>query len=753
MYYSFLKKRYNKLLPIVIFLSTVNSSTAQNNSQLSDSITPKYLQTITIVGRNSKHDIQQMPEIVGTSIYAGKKSALIVMDNVNGNVVTNNMRQVMAKIPGIQIWESDGSGIQIGIAARGLSPNRSWEFNVRQNGYDISADPYGYPEAYYNPQLQAVQRIEVIRGQGSLQYGPQFGGMVNYILRNGSEINKPFQVETQQTAGSNGLINSYNAIGGETKKYHYYAFVDHRSADGWRQNSRYYTNNAFATFTYKVSEKLAITTELMHAQQRSQQPGGLTDENFNKNSRVSLRSRNWFDIRWSTAAIIADYTINASSRLNVKLFGVAGDRNSVGFLKAVTIRDTINSTTQQYNNRLLDIDKYRNAGLETRYLKDYTIGKMNSTFSGGIRLYTGQTKRLKDGVGTKGNDYSNELIDPLWPKDITYKSFNTALFAENIFRFNKLLIIPGIRYEYVSGKASGRNGFNQDGSEIILQNQQRSRSFILAGIGAEFHVSDKTELYANATQAYRPMQFSDLTAPPTTDVIDANLQDAKGYNIDLGYRGKIKNYLFFDASIYHLQYNNRIGVITQQKADGSFYNYRTNIGNSSSRGLEALVECSFIKLLAPTEKNNDLSAFVSYSFTEAIYNTLKVVSKVGNSLVETNLKNKSVENAPVHILRSGITYAYKGLTLTTQLSFVSSAYSDANNTVTPTANGQVGLIPAYTVGDITATYKFTKAYNIKAGINNFSNENYFTRRSGGYPGPGILPADGRTFFVSFGASF
>ena len=78
---------------------------------------------------------------------------------------------------------SDPRGIQIGIAASGLSPNISWEFNVRQNGYDIAADPFGYPEAYYNPQMQAIQRIEIIRGQGALQYGPQFGGMVNYILK------------------------------------------------------------------------------------------------------------------------------------------------------------------------------------------------------------------------------------------------------------------------------------------------------------------------------------------------------------------------------------------------------------------------------------------------------------------------------------------------------------------------------------------------------------------------------------------
>ncbi|MEY2835946.1 MAG: hypothetical protein RLZZ557_1608, partial [Bacteroidota bacterium] len=76
----------------------------------------KYLAEITLVGRHTKADILFLPEIVGTTINAGKKNSLIVMDNVQGNVVTNTMRQVMAKVPGIQVWESDPSGIQIGIA-------------------------------------------------------------------------------------------------------------------------------------------------------------------------------------------------------------------------------------------------------------------------------------------------------------------------------------------------------------------------------------------------------------------------------------------------------------------------------------------------------------------------------------------------------------------------------------------------------------------------------------------------------------
>ena len=176
---------------LFIFLS----SYAQIDVNTIDDSTYRYLPDINVVGKNSKRDIQLLPDIVGTSFYAGKKTSLILLDNVKGNVVMNTMRQVMAKVPGIHVWESDGSGIQIGIASRGLSPNRSWEFNIRQNGYDISADPYGYPEAYYNPPLQSVQRIEVVRGQGSLQYGPQFGGMINYILRNGSDIEDPIKVE------------------------------------------------------------------------------------------------------------------------------------------------------------------------------------------------------------------------------------------------------------------------------------------------------------------------------------------------------------------------------------------------------------------------------------------------------------------------------------------------------------------------------------------------------------------------------
>ena len=707
-----------------------------------DSTNPKhkYLPDITVVGRNSRSDYQQMPEVVGTSIYAGKKNALIVLDNVQGNVVTNTMRQVLAKVPGIQVWESDPSGIQIGIAARGLSPNRSWEFNIRQNGYDIAADPFGYPEAYYNPQLQAVQRIEVVRGQGSLQYGPQFGGLVNYILRNGSDVNNKIEFETQQTVGSNAMFNSFNAIGGKTKKWHYYSFFDHRNGDGWRSNSRYYTNAAYGTATYLLSQKVKLTAEVMHSHIRSQQPGGLTDVQLEQDPQQSFRSRNWFDINWTTPAFILNYQLSNKTRWNTKLFATIGNRNSVGLLQTITVKDSINLATGQYNSRTLQADRYRNLGLESRFLTDYSLAGMKNTLSAGLRLYTGTTFRQADGKGTTGSDY-DMTVTGNYPRDIEFASANAAIFAENIFRItDKLLIIPGIRFEWLKGTASGRNGYASNGSEILLQNITRSRSFVLAGIGTEYHIAN-TELYANFSQAYRPIQFANLQAPPTTDVVDQELKDSRGYNIDLGYRGKVKNYLQFDVSVFYLQYNNRIGTVTV--AGTPSYRLITNVGNSTSKGFEGYAEFNPWRAFVKNTKG-DIILFGSYGYTDAKYST---------EHKDAATKGKRVENAPMNIFRGGITTGYKSFMFTAQLSYVDDAYSDANNTETPSANGNNGLIPSYTVIDLTAVYKINKSLTLKAGINNLADTNYFTRRAGGYPGPGALPVDGRTMFLSLGARF
>lgn len=705
---------------------------------------------VNIIGSKSDKDIHPLPEVVGTTVYAAKKGNVLVLDNVQGNVVNNNMRQVMAKVPGVFIWESEGSGIQIGISTRGLSPNRSWEFNVRQNGYEIAADPYGYPEAYYNPQLQSVQRIELVRGSGSLQYGAQIGGMVNYILKNGSDFTKPIQVETYQTIGSYGLFDTYNAIGGRKGKFHYYAFADYRRGNGWRQNNAFETFTLSGTVTYNLSSKWAMTAEAMRWTMLSQQPGGLSDSLFNVDPRISLRSRNWFNLIWNTAAFTTDFKPSNKTRITLKLAGIFGDRNSVGFLPSAGIlAQDVKNAAGEYANRQIDIDKYRNFSAELRGVHQLSVKKNFWTLTGGLRYYQGNTDRFRNGVGDNGTKFSlAQKEGTLWNGEIAYFSRNAAAFTEMVIRLGKKWnVVPGVRAEYLMAEASGYSGL-KNGQPIVLVPQAKGRTFVLGGIGVEYKVNDHSKVYFNTTQSYRPMQFADLTTPPTTDKIDPNLRDSRGLNQDLGIKGTFKNWLNYDLSVYQLFYDNRIGTIRQQLDSVTFYNLKTNVGNSVARGIEVYAEANLLEAFSFKKKDLKLSVFSTYAFNDARYETFRVVTQSGSKLVESSYANKRVEYAPKHLARAGVSGGYKQVLVTVQWSYCGEVYTDANNTEAPTANAQNGKIPAYQVWDFTLSWKHKSGLGLKAGVNNVLNTHYFTRRAGGYPGPGILPADGRTVFAT-----
>jgi Fe(3+) dicitrate transport protein len=412
--------------------------------------------------------------------------------------------------------------------------------------------------------------------------------------------------------------------------------------------------------------------------------------------------------------------------------------------------DAVNPVTGEYLNRTVDIDNYRNLGLEARYLLGYQLGSLSHNLSTGIRLYSGSTLRYRGGQGTTGTDFNLNRVGGTWTGEIDYGSKNAAFFLENLFSLSeKLTFIPGVRLEYLQAEAAGYSSI-ANGNPVYLQNQQRSRGFVIGGVGAEYQLSRTTKLYANASQSYRPVQFADLTTPPTTDIVDPNLTDARGLNIDLGYKGRLKNFLVFDASVFHLDYDNRIGTIKQQRTDGSFYNFRTNVGSSVARGAEVFGEFNILKAIKSGTNNSDLSVFASYSYTRARYQNFKVVTVSGSSLSETNFKNNHVEYAPENILRTGVTYSKRGFEGTLQYNYTDRVFTDANNTVEPTPNAQNGVIPSYSIFDSTLGYKHNSGLSLKMGVNNLTNKHYFTRRASGYPGPGILPADGRSYFVTLG---
>ncbi|MHA8087261.1 TonB-dependent receptor domain-containing protein [Aquirufa sp. Wall-65K1] len=686
-----------------------------------------------------------LPQVNEYTITAGKKNEVIVLDNLQANLAMNNSRQIFSRTPGISIWESDGSGIQLGVASRGLSPNRSWEFNVRMDGYDITPDPMGYPEAYYTPPMEVVDRIEIIRGASSLQYGPQFGGLMNFVLRK-PDISTKLLIESQNTTGNNGLFSSFNYLGGTSGRLSYTAYYQKRIGNGWRQNSYFNTDHSHAELSYALSNKVKIGAQLTYMYTQSQQPGGLTDGEFAKNSQQSMRARNWFSNPWLIYALTADYVINTDSKISIKYFGTTAERSSVGFTRAINEVDPLGT-------RQVDQDFYQTNGLEMRYLLTYNLGSWKNTLATGLRYFSGEIKRKQQGAGSKGSSMDFSIQGP-FTRDLIFHNTNYAAFAETILRpSDPLLITFGGRLEQIDTHMMGQIGLSSSGSAISATPTSRGRSFLLAGVGAEYKVSKRTKLYSNIAQAYRPVLASDLLPPATTDVIDPNLKDAKGFNFDLGYRGELGNYLTFDVDYFYLDYDNRVGTISQMNTDGKIYQYRTNLGHSVSKGMEAYVEFSPTTAWLKHQKWGNISMFASIAAIDARYLDFKTTSIANGQIVEGNLAGKQVENAPQKINRYGISYSKKGLSLSWQISDIGSTFADASNTFSPNAAATTGFIPSYQVQDISGSYKFKKYAQLKFGVNNLSDVRYFTRRSGGYPGPGILPADGRTWYVGLNLRF
>jgi Fe(3+) dicitrate transport protein len=687
---------------------------------------------------------ETLSETKDFSIYAAKKNEVIKLDNINANLAMNNTRQIFGRTPGISVWENDGSGIQLGVASRGLSPNRSWEFNVRMNGYDITPDPMGYPEAYYTPPMEVVDRIEIVRGASSLQYGPQFGGLMNFVLRK-PDISTRLTFESQNTVGSNGLFSTFNYIGGTEGRLSYTAYYQKRVGNGWRDNGYFNTDHAHVEWNYALNKKLKLISEITYMTTRSQQPGGLGDTQFQQNPRQSVRSRNWLSTPWLIPSLSAEYILNDKTKLSLKTFGTFAERNSVGFVNPITTADNL-------SNRQVDRDYYTTYGTEFRLLTDYRLFGLNNSMAAGLRYFNGRIDRKQMGRGDSGREMSYDLVDGLFPRDLDFKNINRAAFAENIFRINKkLLFTAGLRVENIQSQMEGR--FNViNGQSLALKPETRQRNFLLLGVGAEYHITPRSEIYSNFSQAYRPVLISDLTPPATTDVIDPELKDAKGFNLDIGYRGKVSNYLNFDIDYFNLHYNNRIGTITQT-TNGQNLQYRTNLGRSVSKGFEAYIEFDPVSAFMSSPKAGNLSLFASLAFINATYRNFQTTSTVNGQIIRSNLAGNLVENAPADIHRFGATYAKKGFSMTWQLSSIGQTYADAANTRVANAAATTGLIPSYQVQDLSASFKFLKNYNVKAGVNNLTDEHYFTRRSGGYPGPGILPADGRIFYISGGIKF
>ena len=711
--------------------------------------------------RSELFAMNRLREVEGTSIYAGKKNEVISIEQMTVNTSANNARQIYGQIAGLNIYESNDAGLQLNIGGRGLDPNRSSNFNIRQNGYDISADVLGYPESYYTPPAEALQEIQIIRGAASLQYGTQFGGLINFKMKKPVR-DKHILVKSRQSVGSNNLFTSFNSVSGTTGNLGYYGYFNYKNGDGFRPNSGFESRNIYFYTDYEFSDNTKVGLDVTYLYYLAKQPGGLTDAQFYSDPFFSNRTRNWFEVDWKIASLRLDHQFSYKSRLSALVYGLDASRKSVGFrTNRVSQQDDPDSP------RDLILGNFNNWGAEVRFLQRYSIGSRNAVFLIGSKYYRSNNSSMQGpGTATSVADFS--LADSQFPNypnqsNFTYPNRNIALFGEHIFYISdNFSITPGFRFEHIKTESDGaykRVNFDLAGNPIQNQtfqdNRTFDRDFLLLGLGISYFADTTTELYGNISQNYRSVTFNDIRVANPTFQVDPNITDEDGFTADIGLRGRLGESLSYELGGFGLIYDNRIGEVLRAETrvnaggeieeTGRVVRFRGNIGQAFMYGIESLVELNVLSLLGYGGRDLRFNIFANTAVTRSEYLDSEIPGVEGNE----------VEFVPALNLKTGLSFGYKNIVGSMQYTYLSSQFTDASNAGQNVRDNQSGIrgeIPAYSVADLSLSWSY-KYLTIESGVNNLFNNLYFTRRATGYPGPGIIPSPPRTFYATLQLNF
>lgn len=704
------------------------------------------LSEVSVSAKSSHKQRRYLRAVEGSQIYAAKKTEVVELDQLAIDKGSNNPRQIYAQLSGLNIYEGSGGGLQLNIGGRGLDPNRSSNFNVRQNGYDISADVLGYPESYYTPPAEAIREIQVVKGAASLQYGSQFGGLLQFQLLEAPE-DTALAVGVRQSYGSFGRLSSFVSLGGSKGKWSYQSYFNYKQGEGWRPNSAYQSQNFFGNLGYRFNTRQSLNFEYSYFHYLAQQAGGLSDSQFEQAANFSNRSRNWFQVDWHLYALKHHWQLSAQDEWFTQLFALRAQRNAVGFrgLPQTFNQNPITSPDEKdpEGNFLYPRDlmrgSFQNWGLESKWIRRYQNSGHRRVFLLGLKYYQAKN-RAQQGPGSLASDpdfsfYHQRFSDYPSQSNFTFPNRNLAFFGEHVwFIGERWSLTPGFRAEYIRTASEGSylnlrydNAGNLIFKERIRDDRLFERAFLLSGLGLSYRPSQELESYLNVSQNYRSVTFSDIRTVNPSFVIDPNIEDEQGFTADLGFRGRLGKFSV-DHSLFTMLYDNRIGIILNNRAQ----RVRKNIGTALIYGWEAFSRYDTdFELFS---KSFQLSVFVNLALTDSRYLRSE----------EANVPGNKVEFIPFVNLKNGLEISRGPWHLNLQMTSLSQQFTDVENSARPQAGdlreGIIGPIPAYSVWDLGLRYQNEKM-ELGFSLNNLGNQAYFTRRATGYPGPGIIPSD------------
>lgn len=642
-------------------------------------------------------------------------SAELIGENDLQNILPTSGSEMIKKISGVYISEEEGLGLRINLGIRGLDPDRARTVHVLEDGIPIALAPYGEPEMYYTPAIERISNIELLKGSGSILFGPQtIGGVLNYITSD-----PPQDEETKLTlrSGNGNFFSGNVSFGKSIDNLGIRIALLHKEADkigvtNFRINDITSKINLFFNDGSKIGLKFSAYDENSNSTYL-----GITQTMYDlgeyytviaPNDQLNVRRysislshhKSFHNFILKTSAfgytttrnwMRQDFSRSKSSNLTGVVWGDTSVANGAIYMK--------NSTHQR--NRQFEV-----AGIEPRFITSFDIQTIENQIEGGVRfLYE---RAYEQSVkGKKYDALSGELSN-----DEIRTGYASSFFLQNKILFTQSLsVTPGIRLERFTFERAINRVSNKDTS-IIGEDKLLE---IIPGIGLNYNFDNGITLFTGVHKGFAPPRIKDAIDNSGTSL---KLEAERSWNFELGVRTKFFNSLKLEAAIYRLDFLNQ--VIPVSVSSGGSGTGLTNGGRTMHQGFEAALGLNFASLL---NLNFGLNFTGNITLSNSKYNSDRIVSGV-------NVKGNNLPYAPEFIFNSSCEiHPTDFLSLNIGINGVGEHFGDELNTSKASADGEIGKIPAYRVVDFTAKY-FFKDLNSQLflSVKNLSDERYITSR-------------------------
>lgn len=638
---------------------------------------------------------QVSKEIADGQILAGKKTTDIKLGEQPA-IANNELRQTFAKLPGLLLSEQQVPS-HFNVNYRGLGDPHESEFVMFfENGVPLASGWFGYPTMYYLPAVERLDRVQFIRGGSSLLYGPQPGPVVNMITRT-PQPDAEFGARSRHVGGADGLYATYNEISGSIGDVGYSIELDHREYDGERGNADANVDGASVSLFWRESDVANWRLDLNHYATESGEAGRLPDLFLNTQPDLVTTPFNRIEIERDAAVLSTERELTDGFTLNAKLWHAQLDRDS---------RRTAQLLPGQLQPNLranFDHQDFSSTGIDARIVHDFGA---NHTLTFGVTAYDENSPRWQR---------SNDVVDAEAGNVLRYAQERgtkyAAVFAESIFRFDAFSLIPALRLE------SLRLDIDETLASASVSRAAIDDSFShtvpLAGLGANYDfVDQRLQAYGNVSQGYRPMRYDDVGNPTSNLSLGNDPDPSKTLSAELGLRGSPVDGLFFDVSVFRIDFSDKIEQIQVTTTEVE----RVNSGDARHQGIELSGEYDFFAGSA----DQHLTAFASVSFLDAEITESVTTSLIGNTPAY----------APDHVAKLGL--IWRGLDDRLKLGLTGTMvdehfWRDANTGAGNVVTFVAAEVPSYQVLDLTGEWKLHDRLSLLGGVNNLTDEIYASR--------------------------